>query len=346
MEKMNFLYASDDNFAKVLGTSILSLCLNNHKNIDNIFVISQNISEVNKNKLQLITKKFDLEIKFLEMPNFNEIIGEEVDIKRYSASMFSRILIATLLPKEIKRIIYLDCDTMINDNLLNLWNYDLDKKTMGAINDYRSVYYQRNLGIEDKNCYINSGVLLIDVEKYREKKYEEILINTIKKYNGLLEFPDNDAICKVMQNDIKLLPLRYNVISVFYMTNVEELNILRRPNHKIPKEEIENSKNSPAIIHFTTCFLMHGRPWLQRCNHPMISKYLEIYKKTPWNTEKLGEEQLNLKKKIKYSIVKMIPRTFLIFICGIIHSYIKPFMQRKRLKGIQKEQIVNEGAKI
>ena len=327
-KKCNYLYAADDNFAKVLGVSIYSLCEKNKDYIDCIYIISQGISKKNKDNLNVISNQFACKIEFIEMPNFDQILEEKTDIKRYSLSMFSRILIDTLLPKDLKKIIYLDCDTMVNSELLDLWEYDLQNNTIGAVNDYRSIYYQKNLKISKSNCYINSGVLLINVELYRQRLYEKKIIQIIKQYNGIFEFPDNDAICKVMQDDMVLLPLKFNVSSVFFMTSIDELKILRKPNIIDSDDIIEESKEKPSIIHFTTCFLMDGRPWIKGCNHPLVDEYLKIYKKTPWKKEDLLENR----KGFKRSIVKIIPRKILIHLCGILHAYIKPYFQSWKFK--------------
>lgn len=343
MGKVNYLYASDNNFAKVLGVSLFSLLINNKENVNKVFIISQNISKENKEKILDIEKKLNVNnvIEFVNMPDIDKIIGEKVDIKRYSISMFSRIMIDTVLPRDITKIIYLDCDTIIKNNLIDLWNVELEGKIIGAVNDYRSIYYQKNLGIKKENCYINSGVLLIDLDKYRKENMEGKLLDAIKKYNGILEFPDNDVICKVAQDQIKLLPLKYNITSVFFMTNYYELLKLRKPN-KIDKKEIyENAITNPMIIHFTTCFLMKGRPWLKGCNHPFTSEYLELYKQTPWKDEELLKEKMNISKKIKQLIVKITPRCILISVCGLLHAYLKPFGQRKRLR-IVRENVEEE----
>ena len=331
---MNILYASDNNFSKVLGVSLYSLLLNN-KNINNIFVISQNISDNNKEKLNNIANRFNTRLVFIEMPNFDQILGTKTDIKRYSLSMFSRIIITTLLPIEINRVIYLDCDTLINNDLSDLYNYNLENKTIGAVNDYRSIFYQRNLNIKDSNCYINSGVLLIDLKLYRINNCENRLIDCIKKYNGIFEFPDNDAICKVMQDEILLLPIKYNMTSVFYMTTIKELKMLRKPNVIDNDNVIEVSKRNPSIIHFTTMFLMNGRPWYKDCNHPYSKKYLDIYKLTPWKDEELSVFKMSFVKRIKKIITCIIPRFILIPVIGIIHSYIKPFFQSFKYRNIK-----------
>ena len=335
MKQIDYLYAADNNFANVLGTSLYSLCMKNYDNIHKVYIISQGILEENKQKIQAISKKFKIEIGFIEMPDFNKILGKQVDIKRYSASMFSRIMISSLLPKDVKRIIYLDCDTLIMKNLEELWNYDLEGKTVGAVNDYRSIYYQKNLKISSNNCYINSGVLLIDLERYRKNEYENKLLSSIERYNGIFEFPDNDAICKVLQNDIHLLPLKYNVSSVFFMTTEKEIERLRRPHITYSNTTIAEAKKNPSIVHFTTCFLMKGRPWLKGCNHPLVQEYIKIYEQTPWKNEEFSEEKYREKKKIKYIIVKIVPKKILIFLSGIMHAYIKPYIQRRRYKKIE-----------
>ncbi len=340
-DKINYLYASDDKFSRVLGTSLYSLYEKNFENIEHVYIICQGIKDENKKKIMEIEEKFNMKdtIIFIEMPNFDKIIGKKADIKRYSASMFSRILISSLLPKDVNRIIYLDCDTMINTSLEELWEYDLKNKPIGAVNDYRSVNYQKNLGIMEENCYINSGVLLIDLIKYKENKLEERLVNAIGKYNGILEFPDNDVICKIAQNEIELLPLKYNVTSIFFMTNYKELKTLRKPNICDEYNIYSSAISNPSIVHFTTCFLMNGRPWMKNCNHPLTNKYLEYYKKTAWKDEPLQEEKSNLKNKIKRTIVKILPRKIMIFVVGIVHAYIKPLLQRKKLKSTRNKEI-------
>ncbi len=64
----------------------------------------------------------------------------------------------------------------------------------------------------------------------------------------------------------------------------------------------------------------------------MIQKYIEIYSLTPWGKEELNYEKKNIKKKVKYFFVKILPRKILIFSCGILHAYLKPFFQKRRLR--------------
>ena len=65
---MNILFSSDDNYARHLGVAIYSLLTNNANVADlRIFVVDNNISAANINKLQQITAAFD-NVKLIFIP--------------------------------------------------------------------------------------------------------------------------------------------------------------------------------------------------------------------------------------------------------------------------------------
>ena len=66
MSVLNVLYLTDNNYAPFAGVSVTSLFINN-KNIDNIvvYIIDDNISGDNKEKFNLLARKYNREIIFL-----------------------------------------------------------------------------------------------------------------------------------------------------------------------------------------------------------------------------------------------------------------------------------------
>ncbi len=325
--KINILYASDDNFAKVLGVSLYSLFVNNKKNDLEIKIIDQNISLNNRDKLLDVADQFERKIEFVKFPDFNEMIGTKLDIKRYSMSTFSRAMVENYYSESEERVLYLDCDTLILEDIYELYQCEF-LQIIGAVNDCRNFSYQRNLGIRRENVYINAGVLLIDLKKWRAADCQVRFCDAIKKFNGFLEFPDNDVICREFQDEISLLPLKYNMITPFLMCNYREILSLRKPHKVMSETEYNEARNKPVIVHFTTCFLMKGRPWMYGCNHPYANLWYEIYNKTLWKEEPL--KVLNGNKIVIYKIISMLPRRFIIQFFGLIHAYVKPFLQRKQ----------------
>lgn len=341
-DKMSFLYATDKNFVHVMLVSLYTLLeRNSDDDLEVYVVISTDVDEEERRKILEVGKAYKKEVYLIEKPDFDSLTHVKLDIKRYSASMFSRIAVGTILPPEVNRVVYLDCDTYILDSLRSLWEQDLHGKIIGAVNDSRSIGYSYNLGIRNNNCYINSGVLLIDLRKYRRDDIERVIFKTLAKLNGLLEFPDNDAICKVLQDEIELLPLRYNVTSVCRMCTYKEILALRHPAHIIDREEYDKANQNPAILHFTTFFMMKGRPWMLNCNHPDTAAYQKLRKK-------LGEEpeENSLShgwKQRVYSIVeKTMPRKLVIYMFGVIHAYIKPLIQSRRMALCRRDYTVED----
>lgn len=70
--------------------------------------------------------------------------------------------------------------------------------------------------------YINSGFLIINVPLWIKNNISEKIFDFIRKNDGNLTFPDQDAINVVCQNTILLLPRTYNSLQNFW--NEVDLN--------------------------------------------------------------------------------------------------------------------------
>lgn len=332
-QTMKFMYATDENFVHVTATSMYSLMKQHVQRAMRVhIVLDQDVTHESRALLQKIGKKFGKEIVLIDMPDFASLTNTALDIKRYSLSMFSRLMVGTLLPREAQRVIYLDADTLICDDLYPLWMMNLGEKVVGAVNDFRSKAYSHNLGIKQTNCYINSGILLIDLEKYRARRCEERLLGALGKLNGLLEFPDNDLICKVLQDEIALLPVQYNMTSALRMCGYRQLLWLRHPAFRITEKMFEQANQRPAILHFTTFFLMKRRPWIEGCDHPDAQRYVQLRMEATGTPLEKMTQKSGARQRLINAVMYGMPRPALIFIAGILHAYIKPWKQGLRMK--------------
>ena len=99
----------------------------------------------------------------------------------------SRLFIGTLLPKTVKRVLYLDCDTVVVQSIGNLWNLDLKGHVAGAVMEptiYQVV--KQEIGLKEQDPYFNSGVLLIDLERWRADGVEKRLLDFYGSKDGSL----------------------------------------------------------------------------------------------------------------------------------------------------------------
>ena len=125
-EVMNVVYSSDDNYVQHAVTSIVSLAQNN-KNFKtiNIYLIENNISIEKRNQVENLIEKY--EQLSLEWINFSKWLKRlklnmQWDI---SISAYARLFISEMLDKNIDKILYLDCDIIVNQSVYDLWNMDI-----------------------------------------------------------------------------------------------------------------------------------------------------------------------------------------------------------------------------
>jgi lipopolysaccharide biosynthesis glycosyltransferase len=71
------------------------------------------------------------------------------------------------------------------------------------------------LGIFDEGEYFNSGMLLIDVEKWREQNISEKVMEYLLKYPERIKFVDQCGLNAVLNGNWMKLPARFNRIFTY-----------------------------------------------------------------------------------------------------------------------------------
>ena len=200
--KMHIVYASDDNFAEILGVSIISLYKNNEENDIIIYIFDSGISHLNKLRIESLCEENGKSLPiWIKARNISDELGMKVNIDRGSLSQYSRLFISSLLPEDVKRVLYLDCDTIINKDIVELWNINMEGKTIAALKDAFSKYYRYNIGLKNDDIMFNSGVMLIDIEKWKINNIEGKLLEFIKLKNGMIQQGDQGALNAILSYD-------------------------------------------------------------------------------------------------------------------------------------------------
>lgn len=322
---INLIYCLDDNFAKVCATSIVSVIQNKGSERISFYIIDNGIDGENKKHIASLIDKCDgCNVTFLPFPDLSKHFENlHFDENHLSISTFGRLFISELLESSVEKAIYIDCDTIVKTSLKNLYEYDLSGKTLGGVDDCKSGIYRKVLGTNKNAPYINAGVLLIDLKLWNENKCEERLVQYINKHNGKIHFEDQGAINAVLYNEIKLLPLKFNVMTHLYDLSYDELMYFRNPVIPYNKEEVESAKNEANIIHFTSSFLTCSRVWYKDSNHTMKDLYDTYYYKTGYNTDVLSDYSNN--KKIKSILLNKLGRKISIKVARFFHEIYEPY---------------------
>ncbi len=263
---MNILVTINMQYINQLNILLNSIQKSNKNEKFDIYVLHRDlnqkqIEEIGKN---LDVKKFNINsIKI----NEKEIDNLPVYEQRYPVEIYFRIFAAKYLPNNIDRILYLDADTLVINKLNELYYMDFEGNYFIATTHIRKVIHKFNeirLGIEKDEPYINTGVLLMNLEELRKIKIEEEVINFMQKNKKKLLLPDQDIISTIYGNKIKIVDdLKYNLGD----RNLNYYN-LNNPKEKIGMKWI--CKNT-VILHY----FGRNKPW----NNGYIGKLGRFYDK-------------------------------------------------------------------
>ena len=211
------------------------------------------------------------------LANFPRTIG-------LSRAMYSRLLLPDLIPQKTGRLLYPDSDMVVRSSLRPLFAVPLNGHALGAVEDAPEAVPVINarLGRPPNTPYLNSGLLLIDLEKWRSANLGERSMAYIE--TTAHGYPDQDAINLALGTDWAVLERKWNLV---------ESEAAR-----FPRSHYEKA----AIIHFTW-----RKPNHPRCDHPARDMYFAQRQNTPWKDRplvsdlrrRLGRETFRLGLKLE-----------------------------------------------
>ena len=306
---MNIAYASDNNFVDVMLVSIMSF--NDHNSDATIYILDCGIKEQKKQKiLELCSGKNA--VLFVDAKKTLDGLDYELNLDRGSLAAYARLFIGSMLPETVNKALYLDADTMIKGSLKEMYETDISPYIVGGIRDSFSVLNKKVFDISKGGLFINSGVLLIDVDKWRNDRIEDQIYKLFSDKNHIFQ-GDQGVINYVFHGGCFELPIKYNVLTYLFDFSFEEMMLYRKPDNYFDKEEIKDSISSPIIVHFSSSFVS-CRPWKTQNDlaHPFYGEWNSYF------------EQINGIKRIDEK--KHSKNLLLLFFAGFIHAYIRPLI--------------------
>lgn len=206
---MNVLYCGDGNIKDGVIISVLSL-LRNIKEKLNIYLLTANV-KYGSTEYKALPSEFgeflDILAKEYNAENSAELfdITELFSAQPPTANMATRFtpccmlrLYADKINELPSRILYLDNDVICRLNPMEFYNTDMkDAEFVGVLDYYGAWFFKHNIFHRD---YLNSGVLLLDLDKIRETK----LFEKCRKRCADTEMfmPDQSAINKLATKKI------------------------------------------------------------------------------------------------------------------------------------------------
>ncbi len=271
-KSLNIFYGLDQPFVIPFTVSLTSL-LENNKNLKVRVYVIHNLEDA-----QLLHRiscffleKYQTKIDFIYFSN--DLINRYPTSQVISQASYFRLFLGELIPGEVSRGLYIDCDTIVTESLETLMNFDFSIGEKGtcylcAVSDrHEEEEAQRisQLGFKS-SFYFNAGVMWINLKKWKTDNITERLISLGNDNIAGIKYHDQDILNMTFINNWKRLPETYN------------------------NTEREKTAPLPYIIHFSG----KSKPWHYIDNDPFKYIYKGYFQMSPFRDEKT--EKINIKK--------------------------------------------------
>lgn len=273
MSNFDVICCPDVNYATHCGVMLTSLFENNKSHKINVYILCVSLPNDIIDRFRRLVEIYGHKLSVI---NIDEtlFINCPIPPKRHiTISTYYRFIIADVLPKDLNRVLYLDCDLIVLNDISEFFEQDISNVGIGAVNDIACYHLDvfNRLEYSSELSYFNSGVLLINLDYWRSNNLSGLLFDYVNNNQDKILFHDQDALNVIFKNDKIMLPLRFNMQSQF----LKKANIDLLQN----KSEIIENINNILVVHFTG----GNKPWYRWSQHPFKAEYLEYKEKSLWN---------------------------------------------------------------
>ena len=326
---MDIVYASDNSYAEILAVSLTSL-LENNKSIGEmrVYVLCDQMTRENQDRLREIACRYNRQLELISLPDMDKLAGQRLHGCRWSKTAFARLYLPTLLPR-CRKVVYLDCDTLVCKSIAALEQYSLPAGiSCAAVQDCMSRAHKANVGLAPEQYYVNSGVMLIDLEQWRKEHLESQFSGFLQARDGKVPYVDQGVVNGVLKGRVALLPVRYNVMTALFDFSYEDLGRYRGDNPYTRADYLQ-AKDAPVIVHFTSSFLS-PRPWLDaRQTHPYARCWAVYHQMTPWAHNAPWPDRRKALTRAYAAVYGRLPRPLAVSVSGFLHRIVKPVADRR-----------------
>lgn len=290
-KEIPLFFTIDDNYAPFLAVALNSAKKNASKNRSyKAFVLHQGLCEENAQKLKALeTDNFKIEITPIK-ESFDAIDdrnGNRLRCDYFTLTIYFRLFIATLFPQYDKGI-YIDSDVVILDDIAKLYDVDVKDNLIGGCRDMSIAdiepflnYTEEAVGV-NREEYINSGVLLMNLKELREHSFDKHFLSLLNTYHFDSVAPDQDYINAICNGRIHYLDYKWDFM----------------PNNERPIME------NPSLVHYN----LFSKPWCydniqhgdKFWNYATDCGYMEDLRnmKASFDTAKTEEEKVCLENML------------------------------------------------
>lgn len=216
------LTLTDNYWAPALAT-MRSVCLFTHRRSDLVFhLVHSGLSPQHRESLDAIVAEFGAALHYYDIAATDILSARVARLPstmstRLHQIVYARLFLHEIVPSEIERLIYLDCDLFVRVPIEKLYELDLGDNAMAAgLDPFRTGFQTRRDHkpkrlFDPADPYFNAGVLLIDTRKWTEIDIVGTITQTLDETEIASLYFDQDILNYVMKGRWHVLDYRWNL---------------------------------------------------------------------------------------------------------------------------------------
>ena len=246
-----------------------------------IVILSNGVTAENKTILAKQISCSNFSIRFVEVESYLD--KQDLFVWGHFTKMTYARLAALDLFKNYAKLLYLDCDIVVNDDIAKLFYTDISNSYLAAVKDTVMSGWTnglseietsaaKSLNLEKLQNYFNAGVLLFNIKEFSKDYTSNDLFETACKHK--FRWVDQDTLNKVCEGKVHFLDNTWNFMTHCY-ARIQDL-----PEFYAPLKVWENYKKtdlSPGVIHYAGNVLPPNAP---EVNH--FWDFWQYARKTPF----------------------------------------------------------------
>lgn len=230
MNSITVAFASDDGYAPYLLVAVSSLLHHvPQERSCHIVVMDGGISAYYKDRLQEVVDAShpQAKLRYLAVADLDAQLdaffarrGRKGRVTAWSYTTYYRLFLSSMLP-EYSRLLYLDVDVLVCDDICTIFDADMQGKSVGTVQDVclccdEHLEAERRAMVRcghDMSRYFNAGVMLIDLDKWRQTS--NFIDKVEETFCALphLVFPDQDILNYMFRDDMVSFEKRWNFLT-------------------------------------------------------------------------------------------------------------------------------------
>ncbi|MCC2615116.1 glycosyltransferase family 8 protein [Aestuariibacter halophilus] len=248
-QTVQLVFCVDDRFCLPLGVLLRSILATTERTLS-VHILTQGVSEQHRQRIEAeLCSPHEVRWYQVDSAGLENLSLSAAFSQRLSLATYYRFLLGNLLSPDIDKVLYLDADMLVNEDIGHLYDSNLGNAIVGAVSDSKLSDEQRWQHLElSQPYYFNAGMLLVNMTAWRSMDVAEQCWQWVER--GIdFAYNDQDILNLVLNGHVALLDTRWN-----------------QQSHGLRLQQ-------GGIVHFTGA----EKPWHASCVHPLLERYRALW---------------------------------------------------------------------